>query len=91
MTTLVSASLWNRDHEKDFFTKSLQLATPEQLFYATKEGQYYAYWPKSCKGTKTTLQSRNTLIGSYTEKWVSDLFNPIAETFGGYPVQDIIS
>ena len=29
-------TLWNKDQEKDFFIKSLEFATPEQLFYITK-------------------------------------------------------
>ena len=61
--------LWNKQREIDFFTKSLGIASPQQLFYTTKHSQYYAYWPKSYTGTKSTLQSRNAFIGAYTEKW----------------------
>jgi len=84
-------TLWNKNQDKQFFLKSLELATPEQLFYITKDKKFYAYWPKKYKGTKTTLQSRNAFIGSYTEKWTTDLFSEIAETVGGYAVQNIIS
>jgi len=49
-----------------------------------------AYWPKNYEGAKTTLQSRNALIGSYTEKWVTDLFSEIAKSIGGYSVQCVI-
>ena len=66
-------NLWNKDIEKDFFIKSLEFATPEQLFYITEDGRYLAYWPKKYKGRKTTLQSRNSLIGNFTEKWTTDL------------------
>ena len=38
-----------------------------------------AYWPKRYKGRKTTLQARNSLIGNFTEKWVSDLFDALIE------------
>ncbi len=82
---------WNQNQEKDFFIKSLEFATPEQLFYVTKDRKYLAYWPKKYNGAKTTLQSRNSLIGSYTEKWVTDLFSEIAETIGGYSIQGVIS
>jgi hypothetical protein len=82
---------WNQNQEKDFFIKSLEFATPEQLFYLTKDRKYLAYWPINYDGTKTTLQSRNSLIGSYTEKWVTDLFSEIAETIGGYSIQGVIS
>lgn len=84
-------TLWGRDQEKEFFIKSLELATPEQLFYTTKDKKYYAYWPKEYKGAKTTLQSRNAFIGSYTEKWISDLFSDIAEVVGGYAVQGVVA
>lgn len=85
------STLWNQNQEKDFFIKSLEFATPEQLFYITKNKKYLAYWPKNYDGTKTTLQSRNSLIGSYTEKWVTDLFSEIAKMVGGFSVQGVIS
>ena len=84
-------TLWNKDQEKDFFIKSLEFATPEQLFYITKNKKYLAYWPKNYDGAKTTLQSRNSLIGSYTEKWATDLFGEIAKMVGGYAVQGVIA
>ncbi len=85
------STLWNKDQEKDFFIKSLEFATPEQLFYITKNKKYLAYWPKNYDGIKTTLQSRNSLIGSYSEKWITELFNEIAERVGGYSVQGVVS
>jgi len=84
-------TLWNGDQEKEFFMKSLELATPEQLFYTTKDKRYYAYWPKDYEGQKSTLQSRNTFIGSYTEKWTTGLFAEIAKAVGGYAVQGVIT
>ncbi|PIP75935.1 hypothetical protein COW86_00950 [Candidatus Kuenenbacteria bacterium CG22_combo_CG10-13_8_21_14_all_39_9] len=84
-------TLWNQNQEKNFFTKSLEFATPEQLFYITKDKKFLAYWPKNYDGAKTTLQSRNSLIGSYTEKWATDLFSEIAKAVGGYSVQGVIS
>jgi len=84
-------TLWNQDQEEDFFIKSLQFATPEQLFYITKNKKYLAYWPKNYDGAKTTLQSRNSLIGSYTEKWVTDLFSETAKVIGGHAVQGVIA
>jgi len=84
-------TLWNQNQEKDFFIKSLEFATPEQLFYVTKDKKYLSYWPKNYDSAKTTLQSRNSLIGSYTEKWTTDLFSKIAKAVGGYSVQGVIS
>ena len=45
--------LWNKGFEEIFFTKSLEFATPEQLFYITNNKQYVAYWPKNYKQKKT--------------------------------------
>lgn len=71
--------LWNKSQEKLFFMNSKNIASPEQLFYRTDDGRYLAYWPKRYKGRKTTLQARNSLIGNFTEKWVSDLFNALID------------
>lgn len=84
------SSLWNQKQEEDFFIKSLDFATPEQLFYITKDKKFLAYWPKNYTEIKTTLQSRNSLIGSYTEKWVTDLLGDTAKIIGGYSVQGVI-
>ena len=83
-------TLWGKNQEKDFFTKALEFANPEQLFYLTKDKRFYAYWPKGYSDLKTTLQSRNSLIGSYTEKYSADLFNKIGEAVGGYSVQKVV-
>ncbi len=84
-------NLWNKDKEVRFFREALEdFATPEQLFYVSNEGKYYAYWPKGYEGPKTTLQSRNSLIGNYTEKWGADLIKEFAEERGCYVVQGAI-
>ncbi len=83
--------LWSQDTEKDFFLKSLELASPEKLFYTSSDGKFLAYWPKKYVGVKNTLQSRNALIGSYTEKWTTELLSEIAEEVGGYSVQGVVA
>jgi len=83
-------TLWNKQQEIDFFTKSLKVATPEQLFYVSEDGRYYAYWPKSYGGEKETLQSRNAFIGSFTEMWCKDLFEEIAQGMNGYIVEKVV-
>ena len=88
--TAKERGLWDKLEEKKFFERTLEIATPEQLFYVTEEGRYLAYWPKGYKGEKATLQSRNAFIGSYTEKWTSRLLEPIAEEIGAFPVQGMI-
>ncbi len=65
--------LWSKEVEKKFFKDSFRFASPEQVFYVSNDKRYLAYWPKSYKGTKSTLQSRNSLIGKFTEKWTADL------------------
>jgi len=82
--------LWNRDEEYKFFKKTLEIATPEQLFYLTEDGRYLAYWPKKYKGKKTTLQSRNAFIGSYTEKWVKNLLTPLAKEFDAHAIHNVV-
>ena len=83
-------NLWDKDKEIDFFMKSLQITSPEQLFYLTNDGRYIAYWPKGYKGKKTTLQSRNAFIGAYTEKWVQQLLKEIADELNGFAVRGVI-
>ncbi len=82
--------LWNKDTEIEFFKQAEDFATPEQLFYKADADKYYAYWPKGYKGKKTTLQSRNSLIGNFTEKWSVDLIQEFAKSKGLYAVQGVV-
>ena len=79
--------LWSRKQEKIFFEKSRNFASYDQLFYKTNDDRYVAYWPKGYDGPKSTLQARNSLIGNYTEKWVSDLIKHLLEDKNLYVVQ----
>ncbi|MGI6569881.1 MAG: hypothetical protein ACOX27_02290 [Caldicoprobacterales bacterium] len=82
--------LWNNSTEIQFFTEALKsFASPEQVFYKLN-GEYYAYIPKNVSGEGQTLQSRNSLIGQFTEKWAKDLFGPIARYFGLYAVNSVV-
>lgn len=87
---MADKKLWTKEQEIDFFTKSLEIASPEQLFYTTKDKKYYAYWPKSYKGTKTTLQSRNAFIGAYTEKWSQEILKDIAKELNAHAVRNVV-
>jgi hypothetical protein len=81
---------WDEDTEKRFFLEALNsFASPEQLFYNLKDG-YYAYAPKGISAEGQTLQSRNSLIGQYTEKWCKDFLEPIAENLGLYAVNSVV-
>jgi len=84
------AVLWTKDKEIEFFTEARKFAAPEQLFYISDDSRYYAYWPKSYKGSKSTLQSRNALIGNFTEKYSVDLLQDFADSKGLYAVQGVI-
>lgn len=83
--------LWNKDLEKKFFHYALRaFDTPEQLFYFTNDRRYVAYWPKNYNGKKSTLQSRNSLIGNFTEKWTTDLIQKVVEDRGLYAVKGAV-
>lgn len=83
-------TLWNNDTEIQFFAESLNhFASPEQLFYHLNKG-YFAYIPKGESSESQTLQSRNSLIGQFTEKWCKTLFEPVAEKLGLYAVNSVV-
>ena len=83
--------LWSKAKEREFFFEALKnFAEPEQLFYVGDDNRYYAYWPKSYKGEKGTLQSRNALIGQFTEKFSVNLLQGFAKSNGFFAVQGII-
>lgn len=82
--------LWNTETEIDFFKQSLKnFSTPEQLFYKLTDG-YFAYIPKNHSSENQTLQSRNSLIGQFTEKWCKDLLEPIANKLGLYAINGMV-
>lgn len=82
--------LWTKEKEIEFFTESRKFATPEQLFYVSSDNKYFAYWPKTYKDQKATLQSRNSLIGSFTEKYSVDLLQEFASKNKWYSVQGVV-
>jgi len=82
--------LWGKEQEIKFFTEYRKSAKPEQLFYRSSDNRYYAYWPKSYTGSKSTLQARNALIGDYTEKWSADLLAEFAESRGYHAVRGVV-
>ena len=82
--------MWNKKTEIEFFTQARGFATPDQLFYKTPDGKYYVYWPKGYKEDKTTLQSRNSLIGNFTEKWSVDLLQQFAKKRNLFAVQGVV-
>ena len=81
---------WNNQTEIDFFEQALKgFATPEQLFYKLSAG-YFAYIPNRVSSENQTLQSRNTLIGSFTEKWCRNILEPIAKELNLFAINGMI-
>ena len=84
-------NLWSQEVERSFFEKAMQdFASPEQLFYLTDDNRFLAYWPKSYTGKKSTLQSRNSLIGQFTETWINKLIQNCVETQDLFAVQGAV-
>ena len=85
-----SKKFWNINDEKQFFCQALQsFASPEQLFYKIDE-VFFAYAPKGKSTAGKTLQSRNTLIGKYTEQWCKNFLQAIAKSLGLYVVDTVV-
>lgn len=83
-------NLWNNETEIQFFTEALKnFASPEQIFYKLQLG-YFAYIPKGADAEGQTLQSRNSLIGQFTEKWCKSFFEPIAQKLGLFAVNSVV-
>ena len=81
---------WDINTEKKFFIEAMKnFASPEQLFYKLTDG-YFAYVPKGKSAEGQTLQSRNSLIGQYTEKWSKDFFQSVAEGLGLFAVNSVV-
>jgi len=85
-----SKRLWDNDIEVQFFKEALEnFASPEQLFYKLKDG-HFAYIPKHSDSEGQTLQSRNALIGQFTEKWCKNLLEPMAKQLGLFAVNGVV-
>jgi len=81
-------NFWDKDIEKKFFRDSLKISSLEKIFYKINE-KYLAYIPKKVN-FHSTLQSRNALIGNFTEKWVKDFLTPIAKENNLYCINGVI-
>lgn len=82
--------LWNIDTEIHFFQQALNhFASPEKLFYKLNN-RYFAYVPKEFQSQGEILQSRNSLIGNFTEKWAKDLLSPVAKKHGLYAINNVV-
>jgi proteasome lid subunit RPN8/RPN11 len=81
--------LWSINDEKMFFSSYLKITIAEKLFYKL-DRDFYAYIPKGFDSKNQTLQSRNALIGLFTEKWCRDLFSPVAQKMGLYAINSVV-
>lgn len=82
--------LWNNDTEVEFFKQALaHFASPQQLFYKLS-GEYFAYVPKGSDAEGQTLQSRNALIGQFTENWTRNILAPMARELNLYAVNSVV-
>ncbi len=81
--------MWSKDTELLFFKESRKIVSDEQLFYVTDDNRYVAYWPNDYKGKKSTLQSRNSLIGNFTEKWTANLIRELLANSELYVLQNV--
>lgn len=82
--------LWNTATEIQFFKSSLDsFASPEQIFYNLNDG-FFAYIPKGHDAEGQTLQSRNSLIGQFTERWCKSLFEPLASRLNLFAVNGVV-
>ncbi len=90
--TKKAVKLWDIEEERKFFKDNLKNVSPETLFYIDPEheNRYFAYWPRNYRGPRGTLQSRNSLIGAYTETWVKNLLDPIAKANGYYVMNQVV-
>lgn len=83
-------NLWSNNTEIEFFSEALKhFASPEQLFYKLSNG-YFAYVPKGSDAEGQTLQSRNALIGQFTENWAKNLLAPITNEFNLYAINGMV-
>lgn len=84
--------LWNDRVEKQFFQHFLLKRNPllpEKLFYLIND-RYLAYIPKNVPSPGYTLQSRNSFIGQWTEKWCQKLLSPVAQKFQLHAVNNVV-
>ncbi len=85
-------ALWSKAQEIDFFKKALDVASPEKLFYKTESNEYFAYWPKTYKSKKDNdaVQSRNSFIGAYTEKWAQGILTDVAKELKAHALTKVV-
>ena len=83
--------MWDTQDEKDFFNNALKsgFANEQDLFYEI-DGKFLAYIPNIIKQKIPTLQSRNSLIGTFTETWCQRLLEPLAKRLNLFAINGVV-
>lgn len=83
--------MWNAQDERDFFDNALKsgFANERDLFYEIND-RFLAYIPKEIKQNIPTLQSRNSLIGNYTETWCQRLLELLAKKLNLFAINGVV-
>ncbi len=81
--------MWKIEHEIKFFRSSLGITDIDRLMYRIGES-YYAFAPKGVKLSNSTIQSRNGLLGNYTEKWCRATLSDLASEMGLFAVNGVV-
>lgn len=82
--------MWTEKDEIEFFISSIKNNIDIQNLFYKIEDSYFAYIPKNNENNIATLQSRNAIIGSWTEKWCKDLLKEIAMQNNLYAINGVI-
>ena len=83
--------MWGIQDERNFFSNALMsgFANKKDLFYEIDD-KFLVYIPKTIKKNIPTLQSRNALIGSYTETWCQKLLEPLAKNLNLFAINGVV-
>lgn len=80
--------LWNINDELEFLKSAMQITTLEKLTVNINDSNM-TFAPSSYRGNVSVPQSRNALIGNFTEKWCCEFFSDIARENGLYAVSGV--
>lgn len=80
--------LWDIKDELAFLNQA-KFLTPLEKLTININGSHMVFTPSSYKGNVSTPQSRNALIGYYTELWCQNFFSEIAKANGLFAVSGV--
>jgi hypothetical protein len=88
-TNYIYQDMWTIQDEIQFFKSAQSISDIDRVMYLI-DNDYYAFAPHRKRLQNSTIQSRNGLIGKYTEKWCKVLFSSIAKKLNLYPVTGVV-